>query len=275
LGMMPAMSARERYGSRSWALIGIIALASGLIAVPWSRAESPGTSVRIVVEPLRISVESRGLSVPDVLRALGRRMGFSVVGGDAAEVVKEISVQGSSVEDLARRLLRNENHVVVYRQGATVLEIDEIILSGPGGASVGHMYPQPAQGERLGPGAGTAIQPRGRTDDSQAPFQSEAAAEAMEASRSGEVHELLRSHAGPFVQQRLMGDGTPGGTGPGLSPARARDSRPVAISNSGDASDADALAAATQKAQSDLRALLEALETATRSLGEPGFTSPR
>jgi hypothetical protein len=276
---MQGMALFEQH--RFWlGVLVVAALASELIAAPASRAEQPGRGVRIVVAPQRVLIESRGLSVRDVLHALGARTGFTVVGGDSAPAVDEISLESTSIEDLVRLLLRNENYVVVYRQEerSSRREIDEIILSGPAAAPDGQVQPRAAHTEHSGSFAETPRQPHGPADRSPVSISlgSDAGpSEAVGTDGTVGVDGLLRSHVGPMLGTGLGSPASPGGGTPSL----ARDAgQPVGGSTGQGGGEsapagtahAETLAAATLKAQQNLGALVEGLAAATRSLIEPG-----
>src|SRR5262245_4584008 len=106
--------------------------ASLLIASTWSTA--PASSLQVEYDAPRLSVEAADVGLVELLSAIGAKVGFTVGQSRAPSPPVTLSVSGASVEDVLRRLLRSENHTILYRQGpdAAVL-IDRIVLLGPPG----------------------------------------------------------------------------------------------------------------------------------------------
>jgi hypothetical protein len=215
-----------------------------------------------------LSVQATDVPLVEVLRAIGGRLGFAVVesGRDSAPITLSVK---APVDEVLRRLLKTENHTILYRRDAAgAALIDRIVLLGrPGPAppperAVAVPAPAPAAAPPTSgaptavapPVAGTppASPPLSRAPAAAAPPPASPAASAGDATESGTAQEramsvgdLLRTHAVGVMPEAS-----------GSEPAR-----PVVP-----ATLEDELAAATRRAQENLTTLVEGLEQATRAL---------
>jgi hypothetical protein len=265
IAMLPSPG---RIGRRS-ALAAVAPAALLVLVAGAAVADDAAPRLRLSIEPSRVAVEGRGVRVAEVLSALGAEAGFRVTGVGSGAPVAHLSIQGPTMADVLRQLLRDEDHAVVFREDtpSTSRAIDTIVLFGgrvgpaPPDASatavgaVPHRdasLPDPAAGsgvpgpERQGPATGVASE----ADDS--------------------LGALLRAHARPgSLPEPLPGHPAASSAGPGAGkgpdgavPSRDRPGM------AGPAADQD-LAAATRKAQENLRILIESLGAASRSLRQP------
>lgn len=260
----PVTRARLRW-SPGRALLGGAAMAA-LIALPaWGAGgEQHLSGLRISLDPPPVSVEARGLPLSEVLAALGARAGFAVIGLGAAPVVERLAVQGQSVEDVVRQLLRGENHALLFRTPVTSApyrEIDTIVLLGRGQAASAAAMAEAGTGDGgagSGPGAGE-----------EAPWP-EAGARLSSGPGQGtepEVWRILETD-GRTVQGLLRAHAR---SAPPAGPRGASGADPAALP----AGQEEALAIATRAARESLRALVEGLATATGSLLQPEPPSSR
>ena len=85
----------------------------------------------VVYEPPRLSVEARGVSLAELLRVIGTKVGFAVV--DHPGLLHPgltVSIQDATLDMVLRQLLRGESHVVVYQDQGEA-RIDKIVLLDP------------------------------------------------------------------------------------------------------------------------------------------------
>jgi hypothetical protein len=215
--------------------------------------------LKIDYDPPRLSVEAHGATLPQILTDIGAKVGFAVIesaGGSAAPM--DVSIEKAPVDDVLRRLLRGENHTVVYGAG-TGAGIDKIVLlGGPGVANSADRAPRPSLNAPspapvqssvvAAPGApppepATAPSPASQMDTAEATTPTD---QPESASTLGNI---LKSHALSAVPTP-QGDPEPSTTG----------AQPMTQ---------DMLAETTRRAQQDLSALVEGLAAASRSLQNP------
>jgi hypothetical protein len=232
-------------------------------------ADGLAPQLRLSVEPSRVSVEGRGVRVAEVLSALGAAAGFSVTGVGSEAPVDHLSIQGPSMADVLRQLLRDEDHAVVYREDtpSAPRAIDTIVLFGSRAPSV------PPTGSAADGGVAPA-RDGGLVD---APARSgvpgpEPAGQAsgMASEADSALGALLRAHARPGslpepVRSQPPARGAAAGAGNGPGPAAPSDGRGEMAAPGADQD----LAAATRKAQENLRTLIQSLGAASRSLLQP------
>lgn len=88
----------------------------------------------VVYEAPWLFVEARGVSVTEVLRAIGAKVGFAVVEAGAPRESLTMSLKDATLETVLRQLLRAENYVLVYRSdegGVAGTRLKTIVLLGP------------------------------------------------------------------------------------------------------------------------------------------------
>src|SRR5215468_6566330 len=94
--------------------------------------------LRIEYDPPRLSVDAEDTRLLDLLNAIGAKVGFTVAESRAASTPVTVAIAGASVEDVLQRLLRSENHTILYRPAAGGGEVvDRIVLLGPPGQPSG------------------------------------------------------------------------------------------------------------------------------------------
>jgi hypothetical protein len=256
----------------------LVALACLGTAGPACAADSGASQLSVDYHPPRVSVEARGVTLSQVLSEIGAKVGFTVVDNGASSATVAVSIREASVDQALRQLLRGENHTVLYLAGSGTgpmpsAGIDKIVLLGAPGRTTGE--PKGADGQptqaRTDPGpsdrttssaaaappSAPPVAPAPSTGDSTpSPSWDRAASSdgAQDpASARNTVGDILKTHAMSTAQtaQESTHDAPPVAAGPVNLDA--------------------ALAETTRRAQQDLSALVDGLETATRALQQsPG-----
>jgi hypothetical protein len=224
-------------------------------------AGEPAPAISVRLDTDRLSVEAAHATVSEIIEAIGAQAGFAVVMAGPSATVEHFSHPGGSVEDVLRHLLRSENYALVYREGAgeSGREIDTVLLLGQRRiASPEAPADLVSAGRRARPG--DAAEEALHAAAPPAPDPGRTAVGAPDAEDDGHApvtaDDVLRVHAlsaPPAI-------GRPGGM-VGASPA----SRPGG---------ADDLAAITRIAQRNLKAVIDGLATAERTLPVPRGASP-
>jgi hypothetical protein len=214
-----------------------------------------------------ISIDASEVTVAEVLREVGRAVGFSIVEAGSSDARLNFSIHDASLPEALQQLLRSENHVLLYGEGTQ--PIAAVMLLGAGVARAPTPFNQSDdvsshsgnqdQGDTNPP---AEIAPPSATPVSGAPPSTPA--DLGEYRRWAEVSpevvnatDLLLRHAG---------------SGVAASPTMpASGSSPVAASSaiSPDAGAADpgsTLAITTRLAQQNLTKLIQALSAATSSM---------
>jgi hypothetical protein len=231
-----------------------------------ARGGEDAPALRLSIEPSRVSVEARRVRVAEVLAALGAEMSFIVTGAGSGAPVEHLSVQGASLADVVRQLLREEDHAIVYRDEAPS-RIDTIVLLGSRGLSA------PSERSATDRGGIASTRPDGPLDvGGSAPAGPEPGPEAsaVASQSSRDLEALLTAHARPGSPSepdrgRPVAAGAPSGTQSGSGPVVPPSGRAM----TGALAVEPDLAAATRKAQENLRLLIESLGAAARPLLEP------
>jgi hypothetical protein len=175
-----------------------------------------------------------------------------VVESGADSPLVTLAVEDGLVDEVLRRLLRVENHTIVYRRGEGTAEvIDRVVLRGGPGersapvADVTSLAPRPlpAQVPPAPAGGVAALAPSPAAAGDRAQDAGHAADRDGEAPKVGD---LLRSHALAGLPQ---GEDQPAAAA--LPPAMGVE---------------ETLAATTRRAQQSLKTLVEGLQQATRTL---------
>jgi hypothetical protein len=91
--------------------------------------------MRVVYQAPLISIDASGVTAAEVLREIGRTVGFSVVEAGSSDARLSFSIHDASLPEALRELLRSENHVLLYREGtetlATVMVLGTRIARAP------------------------------------------------------------------------------------------------------------------------------------------------
>lgn len=254
-------------GARRAALLAGIILPF-LYLVGTVRADESG--LRVDYDPPQLSVEAREVGLGAVLRAIGAKVGFSVVETAPSSRVVTLSIRNASLDDVLRQLLRAKNHTMIYQvvrpPSAESGTIDRIVLFGdsitataaaapPGGSSR-----DPRQAQDHGD-AGAKTVPLELPTSPQSwpestPFLNPAPVNTGDpAAPPISVGEMLRAHASAAAQGgQLASNGV-------NSPAP-----PLPASWTPPANVDAALAETTRRAQQALGTLIDGLAAATRSL---------
>jgi hypothetical protein len=228
-------------------------------------------AVRVDYDPPALSVEATDADLIEVLNAIGAKVGFTVSQSRTLPTPVSISVESASVEDVLRRLLRSENHTILYRQGTdSAVEVDRIVLlgqpgeGGPAPESVIARAPAQARGTEPVPGtlappvaARTAAPATGLPAPAVEPSVPSAGspASATGSEESLTVGDMLRSHA-------------LAGVPPQASSEAAVESPRLPASLE------ETLAITTRRAQQGLTSLVEGLEKATQALQQQSTAAP-
>jgi hypothetical protein len=251
---------------RAVSLAGIIL--AFLYLVGTVRADESGLLVEY--NPPELSVEAREVSLGAVLRAIGAKVGFSVVETVPSSRVVTLSIRNASLDDVLKQLLRAKNHTVIYRvagpPSAESGPIDRIVLFGDSVASTAAAAPpggssrDPRQAQDHGD-AGAKTVPLALLTSSQSwpestPFVNPALVNTGDpAAPPISVGEMLQTHAMAAAQSgQLAGTGVKFPATPQLA-----SSPPPANLDA-------ALAETTRRAQQALGALIDGLASATRAL---------
>jgi hypothetical protein len=233
---------------RTGAWIATLAIGTLVLAPASAAAE-----LHVEYRASRLSVTAADVSLPEVLRAVGAQVGFTVSDAGGVSQPVTVSVQDASVDDVLRQLLRTQNHTILYRASASVEVVDRIVLlglPGQGGSPVVASAP-PASAASRPPAAvsGGAPTPASAAGDG-------APADADQPT----VGNMLRSHA-------------VAGAPPEISPQPAEQSAAPPPAPSGSLQ--ESLGIATRRAQEGLSSLVEGLERATQALqGAPAAPPP-
>ena len=219
----------------------------------------------VVYNASRISIEASGVTVAEVLREVGRKVGFSIADAGSSDARLSFSIRDASLPEALEQLLRSENHVLLYRDG--IPTIDTVMLLGArvAGASAhlnqpDHIFTHSGNRDQGGVNPPAEIAPPSATPVSGAPPSTPADLGEYRrlAEGSPEVvnaSDLLLRHAGSGV---AASPATPVSGGASMASSSA-------IST--DASDPGMiLATTTRLAQQNLAKLVQALTAATSSM---------
>lgn len=92
--------------------------------------------VKVEYEPPHLSVEAGGVSLPQLLREIGAKVGFAVLDSGIPRPATTVSIKHATLAEVLRQLLRGENQAIVYQeheegQGEAGAVIAKIVLFGP------------------------------------------------------------------------------------------------------------------------------------------------
>jgi hypothetical protein len=243
----------------------------------------------VVSSPVCLTVEAHGVGVEEVLREMGKRMGFTVVIKEAVRPVVNVLIKDATPEEALQQILRGESYALVYRDAKGKLAqgsggIAKVLLLSPSGPMAAN---RPAELNRL------------EQERRQALFQSQAAAtdssEAAQTTRAfsqeERTHIIERADAiargGPVTISDLLEDQALQALLPETGRDASSDSEQSSAGEDVETTDAEptsgtvnltelgadeqrrmqeSLTMATQLAQRNLIVLFEGLAAATNSL---------
>jgi hypothetical protein len=221
------------------------------------------SDLRITYSPPHISVEARG-GLLEVLRDISLKVGFDLADYGIPDRDVMVSIQGATMEEVLRQLLRGENYSVVYREkdGA----ISKVFLLSPPAYAQAMSEHQQTRTETIRGREGLTVFPASPSIDQ--PTRLEQKRENSAESET-KVEDILRVHAisglagsDTFLQGLTSNVPQPlGNSASGLPPAGAPS---LTTRSLGDMN--NNLSMTTRIAQQNLKALVEGLATATHSL---------
>ena len=230
---------------------GLIGVAVALLAlVPLAARATDDMTVRVEYVPPYLSVSASDVSLGELLKRIGEKVGFTVAAEHAASAPVSVSIPQATVDDALRQLLRAENHTILYRQGAgSGAVVDRIVLLGAPaqGLSVVDLGPTPG---REGSPAASGNPDPGTLPQTVASGTQGARATPESTSADGPpatVADMLKSQALAGAPPQATGSTPPA---PASTPSNPEES----------------LADATRRAQQALSQLVEGLGRATQSL---------
>ena len=91
--------------------------------------------MRVVYHAPLLSIDASEVPVTEILREVGRAVGFAVVDAGAPDARHSFSIHEASLPVALQQLLRSENHVLLYRDGtqtlATVMVLGASVARAP------------------------------------------------------------------------------------------------------------------------------------------------
>src|SRR2546427_10264283 len=96
-------------------------------------AQDAEVGPQVVYKAPLISIEARNVDLPVLLGEIGRQVGFQVVWAEMPRQLISIEIHDATVEEVLRRLLRSEDHVIVYGNKEGAPRVESIVLRGPHG----------------------------------------------------------------------------------------------------------------------------------------------
>jgi hypothetical protein len=222
--------------------------------------------MRVVYHAPLISIDASGMTVAEVLREVGRTVGFSVVETGSSDVRTSFSIHDALLPAALQQLLRSENHVLLYREGtptlATVMVLGARVARAPAlfnqsDPRLGHSDQD--QG-RMNPAAETASPSATPVSDASPATPADLAEYRRLTEGSPEVvkaTDLLLRHAGSGLAAPPTTPASGGGP-VAASSASSMDTPATDVSSP--------LATTTRLAQQNLTNLVQALSAATSSM---------
>ena len=233
-----------------------VLLGIALIAGHPATMASSEPQMRVVYHAPFISIDASGVTVVEVLREVGRTVGFSIVDAGSSDVRRSFSIHEAALPAALEQLLRSENHVLLYREGtqtlATVMVLGARVARAPApfqNQDQGRMNPPP----EIAPTSATPVSgapPPTQTDLAEYRRLAEGSPEVANAT------DLLLRHAWSAMaasQTTSASGGDP----------EASSSAPATDATAADPS--TTLATTTRLAQENLTTLVQALSAATAS----------
>ena len=191
-----------------------LAGALGAIALLAGTASAQDDAARLVSHgPQGYSLDVHATPVVQVLTDLGQQAGFAVEAPDTFNSQITVSMQDAPLEQLLRRLLRDENYIIVYRGGVQKTsvsggKIDRIVLLSQ--AAAGGAKPPGNASPLAGPGGAAHPGPRGGLQAPPPPGAQPDEGEDI-ATRSARA----RAHA--EARRAALGNGQPAGGNAGAA----------------------------------------------------------
>src|SRR5262249_46031107 len=112
-----------------------VLLSVALVAGHSATMTSAEPRIRVVYHAPLISIDASGVTVAEILREVGRTVGFAVVDAGASHARDSFSIHEASLPVALQQLLRSENHVLLYRDGtqtlATVMVLGASVARAP------------------------------------------------------------------------------------------------------------------------------------------------
>jgi hypothetical protein len=241
------------------ATLGTILLGVVLLACRPAIAATVDPRISVTYHAPLISIEASGATVAEVLREVGRKVGFSIVEAGSSDARLSFSIQNASLPAALQQLLRSENHVLQYRKDTQT--IDTVMLLGAHVARGPTPFNHPEHAvSRISPPAENSPTPAASASGGPPSTQADLATYGRLAEGSPEVADatdLLLRYAWSGV--------------PASQPTSARGVGPAASSSAlptqANAADpGSTLAIPTRLAQQNLTKLVEALSAATSSM---------
>lgn len=275
----PGDMKRFRRGILSVAIAWLVCLG----ALPLALSQERNRRLEIRYTPPRLSVVARGVSLLQVLQAIGAKVGFVTIDAGAVRPTLAVSLQDATLEEVLRQLLRGENVAIIYRGGAGGMMqgsdvIETIILLGPRGsveAARGLSQGQQPDADHRDPprrSVGLPYSFNTLLPDQAGRATFEAFERAQERDRGEEatavtVEGLLRAHALAGLEDPSV-DMPQGATTDDKNPQEEDRTRPTEANPTATVPTelAETLALTTRLAQQHVQALIEGLNTATYSL---------
>src|SRR5262249_47723019 len=111
------MTRSRRAGMAGVPLVGALLALAYLASAGVAQAGDGGPRLRVDYVASRVLVDAHDVTLAQVLREIGAKVGFTVVDNRASSALVSVSMQDASVDEVLRRLLRTENHTVLYVDG--------------------------------------------------------------------------------------------------------------------------------------------------------------
>ncbi len=96
-------------------------------------AEENERRLSVVYNPPGLSVEASGVSLPEMLQAIGAEANFTVVAPPGDHLPRTVAFHDSPLHEVLWQLLQGENSAVVYRKHGGERKIEKILLLRPPG----------------------------------------------------------------------------------------------------------------------------------------------
>ena len=96
-------------------------------------AEENERRLSVVYNPPELSVEASGVSLPEMLHAIGAEANFTVVVPPGDHSPRNVAIHDFPLHAVLRHLLQGENSAVVYRKHGGRTVIEKILLLRPPG----------------------------------------------------------------------------------------------------------------------------------------------
>ena len=245
-------------------LIALMVASVGGVGITFSAAaaERKKTELKVIYDAPRLSVESTGISLQEVLGEIGKKLGFAVVDIGGSDRLLTFSIQDASPEEVLRQLLRGENYAFVY--GGERRGIEKVILLS---SSANVLAPTQNQQQTTKRSEGIAQSQTGLTYHSSVSPSSSFAEQKRAGNAEAEVRveNIMKAHALSGLIDPMVGlSGTANAQSFG-SPAGNAFTGAMSAPPPGQ-NIHETLAITTRLAQQNLKALVDGLATASNSL---------